>query len=197
MPVPVPVPEKSKKGLSASMGYSVPCARCGEPVRFGDEACDNCHATVTRELKDALAARLEASSSEYGSMQNRISEAVVLLVVGAALQLILGGFTYLALPESPNDEVRAVATFGLVVSVMIAVGMITGALVARRHPKRGIVIGLLVWVVPQVILLAINPLGLLGGVLTKLVKLAALLVLVRGVFAAREAEALRRELIAS
>jgi hypothetical protein len=48
---------------------------------------------------------------------------------------------------------------------------------------------------PQLVLLAINPLAWVGGFVSKLIKVAILFVLVRGFFAAREAEALKRQLV--
>jgi hypothetical protein len=56
----------------------------------------------------------------------------------------LGGFAFLVVSSLMDEAAEDVRIFFLAVNSLIAVGMIIAALVARRHPLRGIAIGLLV-----------------------------------------------------
>lgn len=160
---------------------SVPCIDCNGPVYFGDEKCRRCGSPVSRDVRDVLDERLDATGGEFTTMRRRIRELSWLLVFLAGLYvfqvviLLLADFTPWILLE--------VAVIGGT--------MVFGAAIASRHPRTAVILVGGVWGGVQILAAAINPLSLAAGSLFKLVTLVAL---VRGYLAAMTADRIRREL---
>lgn len=173
-------------------GVSVPCGSCRASIRFGRSSCPQCGAPVSTELADALEARLEATSNEFHTMRNRIIEARILLVVLGVLQIALTLFLYLAVPDHTlDDSVNAPTDLVTLASCVIGIGMILAAGRARRRPVDTFLIVIGCWVALQTIGFIANPLSLVQGLLAKIV---FMIILGRGLYAAQQAEKMRREL---
>jgi hypothetical protein len=173
---------------------SVPCGHCGKAIRFGFDQCPECRAVVSRELKIALGERLEATSSEYRTMRNRLREVAILLVVFGALRVVLAIFLYASARDALDESMVAGARLALAVDIVAGCGLIVAARFAAEHPRRVAVSVLVGWLILQILVALSSPLMFLRGLLGRLIWTLAL---ARGVAAAGRAEALHRELTAS
>ena len=167
---------------------NVPCIDCGAPIHFGDTECPACFTPVDKETLEALDTRLDAASNDYRAMKTRILEAGILLLTVGLLHVAVGGFVYFSIPEPHAEAERFVmgATFGA--DCAVAAGMILGAWLCRKHPRHGLAVGTVAWLVPQMLLAAVAPLTFLEGGLWKAF---VIVVLVRGYVAIAQAERLR------
>ncbi len=173
---------------------TVPCNACGGKVRFGDEVCRSCSAKVSPELEEALGARLEATNDDYRTMQKRLWEARILLLVLGLLNLTIATFARFAVSmDAIDDNVVALENLAYSVACVSSIGMLFGAWWARRSPKTGLIVGLLAWLLPHALLVLVAPWTLATGVLLKVV---TMVVLLRGFAAIKEAKQLRAQLIA-
>ncbi|MCA9647628.1 MAG: hypothetical protein H6718_09840 [Polyangiaceae bacterium] len=172
---------------------SVPCGRCTQPIRFGQVTC-RCGEVVSIDSKRALEERLKASSSEYREFDFKLARARLMLVVCAIGQLGFGALLWLF---AANGESAFVHIDGLTVSLAIdalaALGFVGACYVSLRQPMRGIAVGALVWGASQLSAWRMETAYFVEG---WYIAGGILLVLLRGFFAARDAERLRRRLLA-
>ncbi len=172
---------------------SVPCGRCSQPIRFGEERC-SCGEAVTPALKRALEERLKASSSEYREFDLKLARARVLLLVCAIGQLGIGVLLHWF--GSRGAAAEAVADESMPVSLMIdglaAFGFLAAFFISSRHPMRGIALGGVVWFVARLSAWQLVATLSVGGLFFSGV---TALILLGGFLAARDAQRLRARLV--
>jgi hypothetical protein len=160
---------------------SVPCIDCDGPVYFGDEQCRRCATPVSREVRDVLDERLDATGGEFTVMRNRIRELSWLFFFLAGLRafqtmlVLLAGWSPLVLVDL----------------VLVGGGMVLGGVLAPRHPRKAVALVAVVWGGWEILAAVVNPLSFATGILFKLITLAAM---IRGYRAATTADRIRREL---
>ena len=177
--------------VSMSLDVSVPCEKCGDAIRFGQVTCPGCRSPVSRDLRRALEERLEASSSDFRSMRNRVREVGILLLVLGLLTLVLGGFVFFSYPESIDPNELLYERVGLAFNCVVGCSMLVASRLVDTHPQKTIIIVFAGWVLIQVLVVLVFPLALFTGLVEKFV---TLLVLGRGFVSARAAQGYRLQL---
>ncbi len=185
------------EGAGASLrSISVPCQKCENAVRYGERQCASCGATLSRELRDALEARLEASHLEFRELQEHARSAATILLVVGLLHLLVGAFlfsiNYRADLTGSRDVAHGVAH--LVVNGSIGVVMLGAWKAARHAPAAAITLGLAVWVLGHVAGAVMSLLALTSGLL---IKALVFMLLCRGIVAAAQAHQLKRRLLST
>ncbi len=173
---------------------SVPCPKCDGAVRYGDKQCASCGGQLSRELRDSLEARLEASHTEFRELREHTRSAATVLLVVGLLHLLAGVFlfsiNYRADLTGNRDVAHGVAH--LVVNCAIGAVMLGAWKLARHAPAAAITLGLLAWAVGHVIGALLSLLALSSGLL---IKALVLMLLVRGVLAGVQAHRIKKRLV--
>jgi hypothetical protein len=200
---------------------SIPCTRCQRPVHLGDEFCESCGVPVGDAERDALRARLQASSSEAAEQQKHVRSArngmavlSGLFVLGGAVMFFLGqstaekalanlrgldeGMTY---PAPINGVTYTVGELRAVIErepyQLLGVNFLLAAIMlglffwAKKSALPATITALAVFVTVHVGNAIADPKTLAQGVL---VKVFAVIVLTRGIRAALAARALEQKL---
>lgn len=177
------------------LDVSVPCERCGAAIRFGNARCPSCTKTVTHDLRSALERRLHESSDDFRDLREQTRSASAVVLITALAYLASGVIGYLAHTRAvvrfAEDDAAAIAalversSIGLVLCVLSAL--------VPRHPTRFLTAALVVWLLVQVLAALVTPLTIWHALWLKLV---ALVLLVRGIFAAVAADRMLRKLSA-
>ncbi len=172
---------------------SVPCSECVGAVRYGEKQCASCGGQLSRELRDALEARLEASHTEFREMLEHTRSAATVLLVLGLLHLLVGVFlfsvNYRADLTGSRDVAHGVAH--LVVNCGIGLVMLGAWKLARSAPAVAIGLGLVAWVAGHAIGALMSLLAVTNGLL---IKALVLMLLVRGVFASARAREIKKHL---
>ena len=161
---------------------SIPCQKCGKPIRFREYRCAACGAPLTRDGRRALHERLAAASSDYRALQDNISSARTVILIIAVSYAGYGLIQYLTsltapvnLPEELAQE-RAL----LVQNLLIAAAFLVSWRLARNSPLLAILGGVAFWIVLQALGAIVVSTSLFAGLYFKAV---AVILLLRGIYA--------------
>lgn len=177
----------------ARPSVSVPCAHCAKPIVFRDTQCPACGARVPPNLRRALEDRLEASDADFRALKDSIRSASMVVILLGLLYVGWGVVLYLLMMAADPGRVGRPpgATAGVVVDLVIGAGMFVCAAWCRKAPSKALVTALAIWVGVQLAAAVVFPLTLFSG---WLVKIIALVLLPRGIYAAFKARSRMRQL---
>jgi hypothetical protein len=205
------------------MDVSIPCSHCGAPVRTGDDFCQRCGGAISTDLKAALSQRLEASDFETAKHLGHVRQArgaiatlAVLYVIGGLFAFYLAfqtaqqalsnldglaassivpqaidGVTYTAGELRRMVEREPYQVLGL--NLLLAAIMFGLFLWAKRAPLPAVMTALAVFATVQVGNALIDPKTIIQGVVIKII---AIVLLIRGVRSALAARAIERSIAA-
>lgn len=173
----------------SALDVSVPCGSCSEPIRFGMDQCGKCSAEVSEDLRSALHARLEASSSDYRELVRHTRGATTVLVILGGFHLLLAAVA--AFTSGPEGSLASslAMLYGLVATSFLAF-----AAVARKATLLALVGGIAVWFAYNAWLVALDPRNLISGMFPKVV---SFVLLVRGAVSAYSARQTLRQMSSS
>jgi hypothetical protein len=185
--------------IEMTSDISVPCASCTAPVGIAHAACSSCGARLPAELRASLLARLEAADEDYRDARERTRSASVLLLVVALLHLAVGVIYFMLQRSASMVETADSSAAALVASgqTLLAGVVLLGCFSwSRRSPEAGIGAGVVAWLGMLVLPVAISPATFFASFLSAsgvgllFAKLMVLVLLVRGLLAARAARAI-------
>jgi hypothetical protein len=162
---------------------TVPCQGCGAALGFAERRCRQCGARPTREVSDALHARLSAASADYRDLQDQISAARTVLLLLALTHLALVVLAYAHVERSPFPAPELEASMRLLLLTDLALGALFAVLwwLGRRFPAVSMFAGTGAWLLLQTTLFVFSsPLSLFAGAWLKGV---VLILLLRGLVA--------------
>jgi hypothetical protein len=163
----------------ARLQVSIPCQSCAEPIGFAVDQCPTCSASVPNEIKAALLARLEASSSEFRELRNHTRSAITVLDMVSGFLLLLALISSLLSGEPSLDYL----VFGVVFAGL--------ALVSRRKVFLALTTAVILWTVNIGVLAAQDPRSLFS-----FPRAIALVMLLRGSYSAASARLRLKEFTA-
>jgi hypothetical protein len=183
-----------------TLDVTVPCAACSAPVGFPGRVCPSCSAVVPFASRKALEQRLEAADDDFREARTAVRSAATILLLIALLCVAVGLGRYLLEVSSDlassSDRVGALA--GLAANVAVGAVLFGCAFAAKRHPLPAVGMGFLVWLLAQVGALIASPISALPigitGFVVAFLRLAILLLLVRGLLAAIRGQRLVRRM---
>lgn len=161
----------------------MPCQGCGEALGFGDQRCPKCSARPTRDVRDALHARLSAASADYRDLQDQISAARTVLLLLALVHLAVVVFAYLHVERTPFPAPELEASMRLLLLTDLALGGLFAVLwwLGRKFPATSVFAATGLWLLLQATLFVFSsPLSLFAGAWLKAV---VLILLLRGLIA--------------
>ena len=182
-------------------GVTVPCAKCNVPVGIKDDVCPSCRAPVSRQLRAALEARLDASDEDYRDAKLTARRAsAVPLVVGAVCLTIAGVLLYADLATDLGGQGLASTTVATCIGAAVLGLLLIACFVwTRRAPVAGLGAALAIWLVAIALAVGASPLqwlvhsfASLRGVLQLFATIVGLFILARGLAAALRVRRLRR-----
>lgn len=140
------------------LDVSVPCAGCGAANRFGELRCDGCGARVGRDARDALHARLEASSDDYRDLMTQVNAGRAVLLVASLAYLAFVGVSLPAFLASGDVEPGAhqLLVMGFVVDVSIGSTFLVLWAAARRHPAMALLLAAALWLAAQLMIVVVS-----------------------------------------
>ncbi|MDC0747578.1 hypothetical protein [Polyangium mundeleinium] len=179
---------------------SVPCP-CGADIAFRDAACPACKTPVSRALRDDLEARLEHAHTEYGEAKQSVRRAATAMIVLGALYVVFALLIYYLLVSDPGlapvDSLGDAAP--LLTNGLLGLLLIACAVGSRRSPIAAFAVALALWLVTQTLVYVALPaqffLEFLSarGIAGLFAKVIVVVMLVRGLLAARRVDEIRRD----
>lgn len=201
------------------MTVSIPCPACRGEIRATDEFCEGCGATVTADQKRSIRDRLEACGGD-GAEQMKLVRAAQQTIMMLAVLFVFGGLVMFVLSKvqamEALDKLRDLRPErmlsqpidGKLLSVrearelienepikVLGVNLFLAAVMAglwawgKKATLAAILVALAVFVAVHVGSALVNPLTLLQGVLVKII---AVVLLIRGIRAALAVRKLER-----
>ena len=181
---------------------SVPCP-CGADIAFRDAACPACKTPVSRALRDDLEARLEHAYREYGEAKQNVRRVAMAMIVLGALHVVVALLIYYLLVAdpvlAPVDSLADAAP--LLPNGVLGLLLIACAAWSRRSPNAAFVVALVLWLVTQALVYMALPaqffLSFLSatGITGLFAKVIVVVMLVRGLLAARRVDAIRADVV--
>jgi hypothetical protein len=203
-------------GALSVVEVSVPCASCSGSIRIGDDFCQSCGASVSRDLKAALERRLEASSYTMSQSAKRVREASHVIIGLCVLFVISGIVLYfvqqskaadalsnlsalsddMLVPETSGATARTVAELRKQIEIepylTLALNLVLGAMMlglyfwSRRSALPAIMTAFAVYIVVQIGNALFEPQTIFQGVFIKIIVIIALIKGLRAALAARQ-----------
>ena len=172
---------------------SVPCVKCGQPIRFGVSRCAGCGTKPSPDARAALHERLAASSADYRDLQEHVSSARTVLLILAAVYVGYGTLSFFAQQTAPvlTPEDAALARAELLESLLFGLTFIACWRAARTAPLSAIVCATLIWLALQAAGAVAVSMSIFAGLWVKAV---AAILLVRGIIASIQAKNFLRKL---
>jgi hypothetical protein len=187
--------------MSELLNVTVPCPSCAGPIGFPDRACPACKAETPSALRDALEARLEGADKDYGEGKAKLRAARSMLLLLSLLSVAMGVGWYALMAMSGFDtrKEHAAELDQFLFEVFVGGALFACFIWAKRKPVPALAAGLVVWVGVQVAKtiewpLTALPFGLVGF-LHNFLRLAVLLLLVRGLAGAVRGQAIIRRMM--
>ncbi|MGC4090594.1 MAG: hypothetical protein QM756_22530 [Polyangiaceae bacterium] len=175
-----------------TLDVSIPCAQCAQPVYFGQAQCSNCGTSLSSRARDALEERLAASSADYGELREQVGAARAALLVVALLHAAFGLIGFVSQVVSPLRVEGEDPALAWLLGNLVLTGLLLGCWhAARRAPAAALLVASAIWTVGQA--LGASQFQFLSFRIP-LLRLAALLLLLRGVVAALKASRIRRRM---
>ena len=135
---------------------SLPCEGCAEPIGFGQAKCPRCGLRMSRAARNALHARLAASSEDYRDLQAQILSGRTVLLVAALAYLVFASFWGPELYAEWPPEEGSLLAVAFLLDVAMGASLLLCWLVSRRWPATGLLLASGLWLATQVALLAIS-----------------------------------------
>jgi peptidoglycan/LPS O-acetylase OafA/YrhL len=169
---------------------TVPCEKCSAPVGFGPRKCPRCGASVSKDAKRALHARLAASSEDYRDLQNQISSARTALLVASLMYLVIGAIAFLGSFE-PDETTPPIVRAAFFIDAVVAAVFLFLWWFARTRPAFAMLLAAVLWLALQLLLSLTLPVLVWSGLWFKGV---VAILMVRGIIAALRANGFLRKL---
>jgi hypothetical protein len=189
--------------VAASLEVTVPCPSCAAPVGFPGRVCSSCKAVVPAAVRDALERRLEAADEDFreGRAATRSAATILLLLALVSVALGLGRYALEVTSDFASPAEKAGALGELVVQLAVGAVFFGCFAWAKRNPLAAVATGFLVWLLPQVGATIAQPISALPigvvGFVNAFLRLAIVLILIRGLVAAARGQRLIRKTTSS
>jgi peptidoglycan/LPS O-acetylase OafA/YrhL len=169
---------------------TVPCEKCSAPVGFGSRKCPVCGASVSKDAKRALHARLAASSEDYRDLQNQISSARTALLVASLMYLVVGAIAFLGSAQ-PDETTPPIVGAAFIIDAVVATVFLLLWWFARTRPAFAMLLAAVLWLALQLLLSVTLPVLAWSGLWFKGV---VAILMIRGIIAALSANVFLRKL---
>jgi peptidoglycan/LPS O-acetylase OafA/YrhL len=148
---------------------------------------------VSRELRDALHERLEASSSDYRELRDGIASARSVLLIGALVYLANGIFAFAASSrrQFETEEDHELSLYLLLFDIVCGTVFAVIWWLAKNRPALAILLAGVFWVAIQALVAIAIPATIVTGLWLKGI---VVILLVRGIVAAVRANAVLKSL---
>lgn len=179
------------------MTVAIHCTSCSRSIKLGAVTCPACGRPLSSDELAALEARFEASNVDYRDAKTAVLRALAASLAAGLMTVAIHGMSVVVAVTSDATSTTSFGQ-GSATSLPAGLALVTCWFARRRMPTFAVVAATLIWSASLVLPLLLAPaesiLGLASaaGVALTLVRLAVLLLLVRGVAAAIQMRRLLR-----
>ena len=165
------------------MEESINCSRCSTALGENDTFCNNCGYPErgTPKEKERYDYRIQLTKNVVNDARKKIKNVKILLIVIGSLNLLIGLY-HLGFTGSASDAVANI------IASLVFFGCVFWV---NKKPLIGIMAAFVFWILLQLSVVFINPAFLLKGILLKVI---FVIVFIRGIKSARDAEKYQEEL---